>query len=306
MEFSQSGLGKISRLTFGCEYLGGSDWGVFNEEGAKQTLFRALDEGITTLDVADVYGLGQAENRLAQWLGPRLKDLLVITKGGIRWFAGAGNERARTSKDGSPAYLESAVVASLKRLNIDCIPLYLFHWPDPQTPVEESVEALESLKRRGLIKEFGVSNFNLDQLQRAVRVAKPFAIESSLSLINPEILSNGVIDLCRAQKIQLFVYGTLAQGLLTGKYSAQSQFPESDRRHRLNHFSAGNLEKNLEIVDNLTALAKEHNTSPSQLAVRWVLDKPGVSSAVVGAKSPEQISMLCQIFDMKIDYFNGL
>lgn len=295
MQCRDTSWGSFSRLTLGCEYLGEADWGHYDEAAAKATLFRALDEGITALDVADVYGLGKAEEKLSHWLGPRLKNLILVTKGGVRWELAPGETRAKTRFDLSANYLEQAVAASLKRLGLDCIPLYLLHWPDPHTPLAESILKLEDLKRRGLIQEYGVSNFSLTLLKESLQFGRLKALECPLSLIQPEAKKE-ILPWCESQGVGVLAYGTLAQGLLSGKYNADSKFQENDRRHRLKHFQGAELEKNLKIIKNLEAHARHLGVSLPQAAIRWAAEQGGVLSAVVGAKTPEQISMTCQAF----------
>ena len=133
---------NVSRIILGCEPLGGTDWGDFNLEDAKNAVRHALELGINTFDVADVYGLGQAEEVLAEALGQRRHDSIIITKFGVNWRTSEFQARAETFRDASPKHVRSALEASLRRLKIEYIPLYLIHWPDPNTPIEDTIEAL--------------------------------------------------------------------------------------------------------------------------------------------------------------------
>lgn len=278
-----------SRIGFGCEPLGGTDWGATDEKSAIKAVSRALELGVNVFDTANVYGLGRSEELLAQALGHRRHNVIIITKGGVNWRAPhPGEPRAKTFLDSSPAHIVEAIEGSLRRLKIDTIPIYLVHWPDPNTPIEDTLEALLTCQQEGKIRYFGVSNFPLRLLHTVKEIAMPIAVETQYNLIQRSA-EETILPFCHSYQVGVFGYGPLAQGLLTGKYHAHSHFTKDDRRHRLPHFQPDQLPEHLVLVERLKEVAAYYHKTPAQTALRWVLDNPAITSVIVGAKSPAQI-----------------
>ncbi len=291
---------SVSRIAVGCEQLGGTDWGEYDLRETTRAVARAADLGINVFDTADVYSLGESERALAKALGPRRHEMFIVTKGGVRWELLPGQKRARTSFDLSPAYLRNAVEDSLRRLSIDSIPLYLLHAPDRTVSLEQSLEAVTELKKAGRIRAIGLSNFSFDDIRRAEKLAEIAAVELRYNLLErgPEA---DLFPWCRERDIGVFVYGSLAEGLLAGKYSAASQFEPGDRRSRLPHFHGDALKRNLEVVDRVKRVAANHSKSTVQIAVNWVLSRDAVTSAVVGVKSVKQLEEVAGSVGWEID-----
>lgn len=279
---------SVSRIAMGCEPLGGTDWGEVDISLARKAVQHALDSGITVFDTADVYGLGRGEKELASALGSRRKDAFVITKFGVRWEHASADGRARTLKDSSPAYLREALEASLRRLKLDAIPLYLVHWPDAATPIEDTLEELEKAKAAGNILNYGLSNFDAATITAMAGKFAVSAIENSFNLLEAE-RQLPLFAGARNSGAACLAYGTLAQGLLSGKYDENSRFDVTDRRHRLPHFSTENWARNRSTLAELRRVAVAHNKTPAQTAIRWVLDCGLIDVAIVGAKSPDQV-----------------
>ncbi|MEX0898446.1 MAG: aldo/keto reductase [Steroidobacteraceae bacterium] len=279
---------SVSRIAVGCEQLGGTDWGEYDRQETIRAVARAADLGINAFDTADVYSLGESERSLAKALGPRRHEMFIVTKGGVRWELPPGEKRARTSFDLSPAYLRQALEDSLRRLDIDAIPLYLLHAPDLTVPLEQSLEAVTALKHAGKIRAIGLSNFSFADIRRADELAEMAAIELRYNLLErgPE---KELFPWCRERGIGVFAYGPLAEGLLTGQYSETSRFHASDRRSRLPHFQDDALRKNLGVVARVKRAAAEHSKTAAQIAVNWVLSRDAVTSAVVGVKNVKQL-----------------
>jgi len=280
----------VSRIGLGCEPLGGADWGYVDERSAEAAVHKALDVGINLFDTADVYGLGLSETRLSRALGQYRHRVVIITKFGVSWKYVPGQQRASTFRDSSPTHMVTALENSLRRLRIDCIPIYCVHWPDPNTPIADTIEALQKCQRQGKIRYIGLSNFPPD-LVRLAHSAQPLgAVQLQYSLLARD--QEADISMCRRQiGVSVVAYGVLAQGLLTGKYRPDARFPNTDRRHRLPHFTPPALERNLAVVERLRKVGKTRCKSPAQVAIRWVLDNPDVACAVVGAKTPDQVEM---------------
>lgn len=287
LSIGQRGL-RASRIGLGCEILGATDWGHVDVSAASEAVRHAEAAGVTVFDTADVYGIGRSEIELKTALGERRFSVVVATKFGVNWRA-RGTDRAETFYDASPSRVRDALDESLRRLGLDCVPLYYVHWPDPKTPIEKTMEALARCRDEGKILEIGVSNFSVDLIRRAHAILPLAVVQGEYSLLNRNS-EKELIPCCREFGIRFFGYGPLAQGLLTGKYDRSTQFSAQDRRHRLPYFGAGQLETNLKKVDALKSVAMQLSKTPAQVALRWVLQKNSKGGIVVGARSPDQVS----------------
>ena len=278
----------ISRLALGCEPLGSTDWGDVDASLTFDAVVRALELGINTFDTADIYGLGRSERVLSQALGSRRHDAVIISKFGVNWTENPNGGRARTYFDARPQRVVEALESSLRRLRIGCIPLYLIHRPDPRTPIHETMIALRRCQEAGKIKYCGVSNFSAQGIREAHRIFPLTAVEIQYSLIErrPE---QDTLPCCQELGISVLAYGSLGQGLLTGKYGIDARFGRNDRRHRLPHFQGRNLQENLRKVARLRKISEYYSKSPAQVAVRWVLENSAIAGAIVGAKNSEQV-----------------
>jgi aryl-alcohol dehydrogenase-like predicted oxidoreductase len=279
---------SVSPVAFGCEQLGGSDWGDYSVDEVRAAAREAWDRGVNVFDVADVYGLGAAESALAEALGSRRHDAVIVTKFGIAWEPGADGGRARTRRDASPRRVREALEGSLRRLRLERIPVYLVHWPDPATPLEATLDALLEAQAAGKILHFGLSNFPAADLERAHRHAGASFAELAYNLVEREPEQDR-LPLCRRLGIGTLVYGPLAQGLLSGKYRPGAVFPDSDRRHRLASFSPEALARTAPLLDRLHRVAADLGRTPAQVALRWVLQNPEVGSLILGIKSRTQL-----------------
>ena len=277
----------LSRIALGCEILGGSDWGEVDVGAAIAAVRSAVELGVTVFDTADVYGLGRSEEVLAQSLGRSLSEMLVVTKGGVAWRAGESGARAATFKTLRPEHLRRAVHGSLRRLRLETIPLYLAHWPDDVTAVDDVIDTLSRLRDDGLVGAFGLSNFSASDLADSRALAHINALEASHSLA-----SSGAPVLRMAGKagVLRLTYGALAQGLLSGKYPPAHTFDTGDRRHRLTQFGARRTSYE-PLLSTLRDVAREVDSTPAQVAIRWVLDSGCSESVVVGARNPQQLQL---------------
>jgi aryl-alcohol dehydrogenase-like predicted oxidoreductase len=268
--------------------LGGTDWGDYDIKGVRAAVRFAFDAGIRAFDTADVYGLGRSEEELAYALGGDRHNAFIISKFGVAWRDNGDRSRARTFRDASPAHLKTSLEASLRRLRIDAIPLYLVHWPDETTPLSETMEALERHRQQGKILQYGLSNFSSVVVDKAAQKFGFVAVENQFSLLDIEPATM-VFEVARRLGITTMAYGPLAQGMLSGKYGKNSRFAPGDRRCRLPQFSAKCWERNDRVLETLRRIAVLHGRSPSQVAIRWVLDSGLVDAVVIGAKKPAQV-----------------
>lgn len=290
----------LSPLALGCESLGGADWGKVDMVSLHAAVEQAWDMGIRVFDTADVYGLGQSEEQLAKALGEKRREAVIVSKFGCRWSTQKDQKRAIIHKDASPGHLEKALEASLNRLKIDAIPLYLLHWPDINTPLEATLEKLERFRKSGKIIAYGLSNFKWTQYESLLNEYPLAAIEGPYNLIAQEPSKTEYLR-ARDAGIATLTYGPLAQGLLSGKYDQNSTFEGNDRRHRLSHFSKASWPRNKRLLKVLHQAAEAHQKAPAQVALRWIIEQNIVSSIVVGAKNPEQVKSNIGALEWQLD-----
>ena len=273
----------ISRLGMGCWAIGGHGWGEVNDADSIQAIRYALEHGVTLFDTADAYGLGKSESLLASVLGPSRHKVVIASKGGVRW-----DETGKVWNDSSPSYLRLALENSLRRLKLDCIPLYYIHKPDGVTPIQDSVAVLERMREEGKIVAIGVSNFTVDQLREALKTAPVSAVQVRCNIFD-RVAFNACLDICRKHAIAIVAWGALADGLLTGKFTKNTTFSDDDHRSRLSEFIGDAYIKNLRSVAWLKTLPVSRKYGVSQLALRWVLDYSKMTCALFGAKTDHQV-----------------
>jgi len=276
---------EVSRLCFGGCPMGGYGWGKVSEEELIKAVHCAVDQGINFFDNADTYGLGKSEETLARALGDKRHQVVIGTKFGVRV------ENGTTFYDNSPEWIEKALAGSLKRLHTDYIDLYQVHYRDGKTPISVVVETLEKMRQKGYIRYYGLSNIHhedLEELKGEVGRFVSFQDEYSLACRKNE---SDMMEL--SQKLQLtpITWGSLGQGILSGKYDKNSTFGADDRRSRdiYVNFHGDKLLKNLEIVEVLKDIAKEAQKPIPAVAIRWILDYLTESAVIVGIKNPQQL-----------------
>ncbi|MFF4755703.1 aldo/keto reductase [Streptomyces sp. NPDC002514] len=279
----RSGL-RVSRIAFGTWQLGG-DWGSFDEETATRAIRQARELGVNLFDTAQAYGFGRSEALLGRALREELKrdrdSVLIATKGGVH----PGGDRPR---DAGRAFLRQGVEDSLRHLGVEYIDLYQVHWPDADTPAEETAGALQELVDEGKIRHAGVSNYDTGQLTAFDAVRPAETLQPPYHLFRRHIEADPM-PYCRAHDIGVLVYSPMGSGLLTGALTPDSTFAPDDWRSRSTAFTGENLRHNLRIVDRLKAFAADRGVTVGQLAIAWTLAKPGVHVAIVGARSPRHI-----------------
>ncbi len=288
MKYSEVSDFKLSEICFGCEALGGSsDCGVSSVSGIEQAIHRALESGINFFDTADVYGLGLSESRLPAILGAKRHTTVIATKVGVAWKE-EGNARAVTWKESSPKYIRFAVENSLKRLRLDVIPILYSHWPDPKTPIEQTFETFRQLKEDGKIAMIGCSNYELLDLEKIINIAPLSLLQIPLNVFINKVNSD-LITFCIKNNVKIVTYNTLANGLLTGKFSVTKNLDSLDRRNRLPLFQGQQYLDALRLIEELRLLAERDDLTLPQYAIRWNLAQPCVVSAIVGIKSISQL-----------------
>lgn len=286
-------LGK-SGLLVSVVGLGTNNFGMRPDVDAKSVVHRALDLGITLFDTAASYGSGRSEQALGAALGERRKDVIVATKwGGLAVPPVPG---AKEFRGGSRDYIMKAVEKSLKDLNTDYIDLYQFHRPDPKTPIEETLRALDDLVRQGKVRYLGVSNMPAWQVVEAQWTARHLGLNAFVScqdhysLLNRAVVESDLLQMMQSYGMGLLPFFPLASGLLTGKYRRGQPFPEGSRFAVIGRLSSMfATDKNWEMVEQLTEFAKTRGHTLIELAFSWLAAQPLVASIIAGATQPEQV-----------------
>lgn len=276
---------KVSRLCMGGCPMGGYGWGNVQEQELIDAIHTALDNGINFFDTADTYGLGQSEITLGKGLGSRRKDVVIESKFGVQMAEG------RTVYNNSPAYIQEALENSLRRLGTDYVDIYVIHYRDGKTPIEVVIEKLESLRREGKIRYFGLSNLHGEDIDEMLPFKGKFVCcQDEYSLVCRKYESD-LLDLQRRLDVTPLTWGSLGQGLLTGKYDRNTTFACDDRRSRdiYVNFHGEKMLKNLNIVDAMKPIAIAHGVSLAAVAIRYIMDHLTESAVLVGAKRPSQI-----------------
>lgn len=277
---------RVSRFCMGGCPMGGYGWGSVQESELLDAVREALACGVNFFDTADTYGLGQSERTLARGLGSHRHEVVIESKFGVR----AGN--GATFYDNSPAYIQQALEGSLRRLNTDYIDVYVIHYRDGRTPIADVVGKLEELKAAGKIRYYGLSNIHGETLEELLPYAGKFACcQEELSLA----CRRNEAALRTAQErlhVTPMTWGSLGQGILTGKYTKDNiHFGADDRRSReiYVNFHGEKLAQNLRIVAVLKDIAAGRGVSPAACAIRWLLDTLPESVVLAGAKRPAQL-----------------
>jgi aryl-alcohol dehydrogenase-like predicted oxidoreductase len=298
-EIARRTLGKggpdISIVGFGAWAVGGGDWsfswGPQDDDASIAAMRRAVDYGVNWIDTAAVYGLGHSEEVIGRFLKtlPASDRPLVFTKGGLVWDD--SNRHKVAIRNSQPAAVRKGCDESLRRLGVEHIDLYQFHWPDETgTPVEDSWGAMARLVDDGKIRYAGLSNYPVPLLERCEAVRHVQSLQRPFSLIRRE-LADTEIPWCEAHGTGVLCYSPMQAGLLTETFRAErvTSLAQEDWRRRSPEFQEPNLSANLALRDALRPIAERHHTTVSAIAVAWVTAWPGVTGAIVGARSPEQV-----------------
>jgi aryl-alcohol dehydrogenase-like predicted oxidoreductase len=276
---------NVSQIGFGCWPLGGHGWGKVVEEDMIHAVHRAIDLGINFFDTAPAYGLGRSEELLGKSLGKKRHSAVIATKFGLTWQTG---EVFQKSFNNSPASILREIDGSLKRLDTDYVDLYQIHWPDLSTPIEETLKTLESLIKSGKVLYIGCCNFDANQLKELLQFGRVETMQLRYNLIDRQAETQ-LIPLCTDNRISVITYSSLADGLLSGKYDAASSFGLDDHRRGDGYFTEQSLSKNLSLVEKVKLVANRTGKTPSQIALRWILENPAIKIALAGIKTTSQL-----------------
>jgi aryl-alcohol dehydrogenase-like predicted oxidoreductase len=287
----------VSLLGLGCNNFGQH----MDLAAARGVVHAALDAGITLFDTADIYGgRGGSETILGELLGPRRKDIFLCTKFGL-----AMNEKAR-ARDASTSYVATAIEASLKRLKTDWIDLYYLHRPDPDTPIAETLGALDKLIAQGKVRAIACSNMSREQVVEAQAVAQAnglrgFAVCQDHYNLLQRGIEHDLIPVMEAHKLALIPYFPLAGGMLTGKYTLGAPIPADTRFVHSRYTDRFLTDENFHIIERLRAFCAQRNRSLLELAFGWLLSKRLVGCVVAGASRPEQVEQNIKALAWRLD-----
>ncbi|HZE72437.1 MAG TPA: aldo/keto reductase [Pyrinomonadaceae bacterium] len=305
-------LGKtdlfITPLGFGSWAVGGGGWqfgwGHQDDRESIAAINRALDLGINWIDTAAVYGLGHSEEVVAQALKGRSERPYIFTKCSMVW-----DEQGNISHSLKRASIRREVEDSLRRLQVETIDLYQIHWPDPDTDIEEGWSTLSALKREGKVRYIGVSNFDVKQLQRAMKIDRVDSLQPPYSLIHPQV-EDEILPYCQTNGIGVIVYSPMMSGLLSGRMTREriDNFPEDDWRKHNPEFQEPRLYRNLWLAELLKNIGRSHGLSAGETAIAWTLRLAAVTGAIVGGRNPDQVDGIVGAADyrLSLNEINGI
>ncbi len=290
-EIGASGI-SASAIGLGTWAIGGWMWGGTDEAQSIHTIQASIDEGVSLIDTAPAYGKGLSEEIVGKAIKGRREEVILATKLGLVWHTQKGNHFF--DYDGEPVHrylgadsVVHEVEQSLKRLGVDYIDHYITHWQDPTTPIAETMEALERLKRQGKIRSIGASNVTVGDVRAYREAGQLDAVQQEYNMIARDI-ERDLLPYCVENNVSVLSYSSLALGLLSGRIGPDRVFSGDDQRKDNPRFSLANRRKVARLMDEVGPIAAAHDASEAQVVIAWTLQQPGVTFALCGARSPEQ------------------
>lgn len=307
---------ELSVITFGAWATGGWMWGGTERSESVKAIQASYDAGVTSIDTAPVYGMGLSEEIVGEAIKDIPRDKIqILTKYGMRWDVASG-DLAMHSKDNDGKDIDIYKFASkqsiikecedsLRRLGTDYIDLYQIHWPDKTTRVEETMEAVSQLIKQGKVRFAGVCNYDVDLMREASKHINLVSDQVPYSMVRRDIEAE-LVPYCLEHEKAILAYSPLQRGLLTGKMNPGHQFGKDDNRSSLHYFSDENLNRVNAFLNKIKPLADEKNASLSQLVLRWTVEQPGITIALVGARDAKQAlqNAAAMDFDLQPDEIN--
>ena len=273
---------QVSPVGIGTWAIGGDFWGEVNDQKSIRAIQAGLDAGINLIDTAPAYGAGHSEEVVGKAIKGRRDEVVVATKVGVIRTA---TEFKRSLKADS---VRQEIEDSLRRLDVDVIDLYQIHWPDPDTPFEEPMEVLMKAQEQGKFRYLGVSNFTVEQMEQIRKLGNVVSLQPHYSLLKRDI-EGGILEYCRSNGIGILSYGTLAAGILTGKFTELPQFDEGDNRANFYPWFKQPVWNQVQkLVDVLREIAQERGVPVAHVTIAWTVQQPGITTALVGSRTDEQ------------------
>jgi aryl-alcohol dehydrogenase-like predicted oxidoreductase len=290
-DLGRSGV-RATAVGLGTWAIGGWMWGGTDEGESVAAIKASLDAGLSMIDTAPAYGLGRSEEIVGRAIAGRRDEVVLATKCGLDWHSGKGNHFF--DQDGVPVHrylgrdgIVHEVEESLKRLRTDYIDLYITHWQDPTTPIDETMEALERLKSAGKIRAIGASNLSPADLEAYVAAGPLDAVQEKYSMLDRDF-ERTLLPVAQRHEVSAIAYSSLALGLLTGRISPDRVFEGDDLRRANPRFSVENRGRVKRLADALAPIAEAHRASMAQIVIAWTLDQPGIGFVLCGARNAAQ------------------
>lgn len=321
MEYRQLGDSnlKVSAITFGAWAIGGWMWGGAERKDATEAIRASIDRGVTSIDTAPIYGQGTSEEIVGEALAGIPRDKVqLLTKFGMTW-EGTSGTFAFSSQDNAGKAIEiykyagrDSIIreceASLRRMRTDYIDLYQIHWPDATTPIEETFEAVLRLKEQGKIREAGVCNYNVEQMKQANAVVKLASNQVPFSMVERNI-EKELVSYCIENNKAILAYSPLQRGILTGKIKPDHPFEAGDHRPKTAFYQPDNIARINAFLSLIKPLAESKSATLAQLVIRWTIERPGITVALVGARNAGQAEQNAAAINVKlspeeIDFIN--
>jgi aryl-alcohol dehydrogenase-like predicted oxidoreductase len=304
---------QASVVAFGAWALGGWRWGGSDDQTSIDALHAGMDAGINLIDTAPAYGFGRGEEVVGKAIRGRRDRVILATKCGLSWETSKGtlffvsDEKGRNDagqyrihKTLDPDIVRADLEGSLKRLGTDHVDLYLTHWQDVTTPIEDTMGLLLDLKRQGKIRAVGACNAKVEDLER-YRSRGPLDADQERYSMLDRGLEQSQLPWCRKNNTAVLAYSPLHHGLLSGKISPEREFKDGDLRRGHASFTPENLKKTAELLDRIRPIAERRDLSISQLVIAWTLAQPGLTHALVGARTPQQALENARAGDVALD-----
>jgi aryl-alcohol dehydrogenase-like predicted oxidoreductase len=291
---------QLTPIGFGAWAIGGGNWefawGPQDDKESIDAIHRALDLGINWIDTAAIYGLGHSEEVVGRALKSTSHKPLVFTKCSMRWHP--DRSIYRSLKAGS---LAEELDGSLRRLGVEAIDLYQIHWPNPEEEIEEGWGTLQRFREQGKVRWIGVSNFSVEQIRRAQKVAPITSLQPPYSMLRRAV-EDEILPFARENGIGVINYSPMVSGLLSGGMTAEriAAFPADDWRRRAVEFNEPRLSRNLQLVEALRMIGSEHGVSAGVVAVAWTLANPAVTAAIVGGRSGQQVEGVAPALNFRL------
>jgi aryl-alcohol dehydrogenase-like predicted oxidoreductase len=299
-QLGQTGM-EITRIGFGAWAIGGGNWefgwGPQEDEESVAAIARGLELGINWIDTAAAYGFGHSEEVVGRAIAASGKQPYIFTKASLL-DDGSGKVVHSLKRDSILREADN----SLRRLGVDAIDLYQIHWPDPDEDIREGWAALAELKQQGLVRHIGVSNFDVEQLERIDDIAPVETLQPPYSLIKRDV-EEEILPFAEREGIGVIAYSPMGSGLLTGKMPREriAKLADNDWRKSDSSFQEPELSRNLAIVERLQLVAGRHDTTPGAVAIAWTLRNPAVDGAIVGFRRPGQVDGLIDAAGVELD-----
>lgn len=289
---------RLSVITFGAWAAGGWMWGGYEEANSIKAIQAAYDNGITSIDTAPIYGQGTSEMIVGKAIKGMPRDKVqILTKYGLRWNTSKGEfffnsvdnsgKPIKVYKYASKESIIKECEESLRLLGTDYIDLYQIHWPDSTTPIQETMEAVSSLIQSGKVRYAGVCNYDKHQFHEANKHINVVSNQVTYSMLKRGIENELIPSAIKSNK-SILAYSPLGRGILTGKFNPEHTFSIGDHRSDLPEYKQENIKRINEFLNKLQPIATEKKASISQLVLRWTIDQPGITVALVGARDAKQ------------------